>query len=271
MLRMPTNPAEKAMQIAKDIEIMNQVRQQMDAEEKEVRKKVEEKKEDAAKADAEGDTLDRILKCLDSFTSKLDSVSARMDAYDAKKDGAEAAALDKHKKDGEVEEKGDPKELKSDSRSDSLYDQHLSRADSDENRDALSEVQSRADYACSAWGRAVERPFNNEPVDSYRRRTARYHQEHSPAWKAVDLKTLSGKGLAVAADQIFSDSAAASSSNDSFVGADQLRMVRKVNPDTGHVSREYYGNPSSWMSQFMMPRMRARFDMEAIKKSMRNS
>jgi hypothetical protein len=37
---MPTNPAEKAMQIAKDIEIMNQVRSQMDAEKEEERKKV---------------------------------------------------------------------------------------------------------------------------------------------------------------------------------------------------------------------------------------
>jgi hypothetical protein len=35
------------------------------------------------------------------------------------------------------------------------------------------------------------------------------------------------------------------------------------------VIKEYYGDPRTWMSQFMMPRYRARFDMETIKKSMR--
>lgn len=40
----------------------------------------EKKKEEEEKKDAEGDTLDRILKCLDSFTGKLDSLGSRMDS-----------------------------------------------------------------------------------------------------------------------------------------------------------------------------------------------
>jgi hypothetical protein len=54
--------------------------------------------------------------------------------------------VDKHKKDAgeEVEEKGDPKELKADS-----------RWDSDANiaiRNELSDIQSAAETSCSAWG-----------------------------------------------------------------------------------------------------------------------
>jgi hypothetical protein len=76
-----------------------------------------------------------------------------MDAYEEAgkatklpKDGAEAAALDKKKADGEeVEEKGDPRELKADRKADAF-------ADSDARRDALSAIQSDAQRASNAWG-----------------------------------------------------------------------------------------------------------------------
>lgn len=81
-----------------------------------------------ARATRNGATLDKILSCLDSFTSKLDSLGSRMDSYDkVRADGAEAAMVDKKKDAEEIEEKGDPKELKADA-----------FADSDENRDAFS-------------------------------------------------------------------------------------------------------------------------------------
>lgn len=282
---MSLTPEARAAQIEQDLNMASEMRK--DAE---------------AKADADaGEKIDKILACLDSFTSKLDSVSSRMDAYGTRLDGAEAAAVDKRKKkdaveeegeaekipfrkDGEihthrggepegVKEKGDPKELKADSRSDSgyIYQPSGARTISDAQRDEVSSIQTRADSVCSAWGNSADKPMMNELPDEYLRRAARKHQTHSPAWKEVNLRELSGQALKSAADAIFNDSFAAASSNDSYSGTGNLRMVKEVNRDTGHVTRSYYGDPSSWMSQFMMPRMRARFDMEAIKKSMRNS
>jgi hypothetical protein len=54
------------------------------------------------------------------------------------------------------------------------------------------------------------------------------------AWADVDLKELSGNALKNAVAQIFSDSLAASCSNDTYSGGN-LPEVRKVNRDTGHV------------------------------------
>jgi hypothetical protein len=232
-----------------------------DAEES---KEEKEKKDAAAKADAEyGKKLDKLLECLDMLGKRMDQYDAQKDA--AKRDGAEAAMVtsDKKKKDAEgkeIEEEGDPRPLKAD-RKDSYRD-------SDEIRNELSEIQSDADRSCSAWNQEARRPMQNELPSEYRRRVARPLQQYSDAWKDVDLKELSGQALKVAADQIFKDSFAAATNNDTFAGAGTLRETRRTDPATGHRIREFYGDPWSWMQQFAPPRQRARFDMETIKKSM---
>jgi hypothetical protein len=230
----------------------------MDAEES---KKEEERKMDKAKADAEekeekakadadaGEKLDKILACLDSIGKRCDALEmSAMDAAKSKKDAEEER----------MKEKGDPEELKADARMDSA-----------EIRTELSEIQSDAERASSAWSKSAPHPWDHESPDAYRRRAAQFHKQHSSLWKEVDLRELSGQALKNATAQIFNDSYAMACSNEPYAGGD-LREVRRVNRDTGHVIKEHYGSPSSWMAQFMMPRYRARFDMDAIKKSMRN-
>ena len=122
-----------------------------------------------------------------------------------KRDSEEEGKSEKlpYRKDGKMEEEGDSEELKADKKKDAF-------ADGDENRNAVAEVHSLAHHASSAWGNDTVKPFGFESADDYTRRSARWHQQHSQNWKDVDLKTLNGKALDVAARQIFSDSAAAS-------------------------------------------------------------
>jgi hypothetical protein len=112
----------------------------------------------------------------------------------------------------------------------------------------LAHIQSDADRAASAWGKSAVHPWDGERIVAYRRRVTREHQMHSANWKDVDLGTLSGQALRNATAQIFSDSIAASSSSATY--GETLREVRRRDPDTGHLIKEYYGEPRAWMGQF---------------------
>jgi len=222
-----------------------------DAEESEEEKRKKEtvRKEDQAKKDAEGTTLDKILKHLDGINSRMDALEK------ARADGAEAM-IDKKKKDAEereIEEKGESKELAADKKKDSAY--------TDAIINEVASAQTAAERACSAWGTSAEKPMMGEYPDTYRRRTAKKHQCYSDAWRDVDLGTLHGQALAVASKQIFADSFAASSAPDSYDVNNGLRETRRVNKDTGHVIREYYGQPMAWMQQFTGGRRLAKFNL----------
>jgi hypothetical protein len=125
----------------------------------------------------------------------------------------------------------------------------------------LAAIQSDADRASSAWGKDAPHPWDGERITAYRRRTAREHQMHSANWKDVDLNMLSGQTLRNAVSQIFADSIAASSSSESY--GETLREVRRRDPDTGHLIKEYYGEPRAWMRQFAggPPRL-AKFNLD---------
>jgi hypothetical protein len=61
--------------------------------------------------------------------------------------------------------------------------------------------------------------------------------------------------------QIFADSIAASSAPESY--GETLREVIRRDRDTGHIVKEYYGEPRAWMSAFSggPPRL-ARFNLD---------
>jgi hypothetical protein len=226
---------------------------------------------DAEEAAMAGEKLDNILKC-------LDSLGRRMDAYDFEREeakGKEKKPVEEAGDGEEPEEKGDPRKLAADSRKDS----QMARSDSDleeiehfkretgatyvvKSDSVLAAIQSDADKAASAWGKDAKHPWDGESITAYRRRSAREHQQHSAAWKDVDLSTLSGQALRNATAQIFSDSISASSCGESM--GESLREVRRRDPDTGHLIKEYYGSPMAWMSQFCPPRRTAKFNVDAL-------
>jgi hypothetical protein len=250
-----TTELERAAQIDADIKAADKARQ------------------DAAEEAANhGEKLDNILK-------HLDSLGKRMDAFEgARKDAERLQDPTPAEKvygvdNGAGVEGEDPdaaRPLGADSRADSI------RADSEEIENfkkengavraiaadsVLAAIQSDADRASSAWGKSAPHPWDGERITAYRRRVAREHQSHSPAWKDVDLSMLSGQTLRNATAQIFADSIAASSSSESY--GETLREVRRRDPDTGHLIKEYYGEPRAWMRQFAggPPRL-ARFNLD---------
>jgi hypothetical protein len=99
-----------------------------------------------------------------------------------------------------------------------------------------------------------------EMPENYRRPVASEHQRNSDLWQEVDLRELKGQALKNAAEQIFCDSISAGKSN--VMGSEMdLREVKRRDPDTGHIVREYYGSPMSWMAQFTGGRRLARFNL----------
>jgi hypothetical protein len=194
-------------------------------------------KHDAAKKDAEenGSKIDKLLSCLDSLSKRMDSF--------------ETAMSDAKRKDSEIEERGDPKESSVDSRSDSI-----------EHSNELAACQVMGDRADSAWSRTAPSPWTGESVDGYLRRLTRSHKSHSENWKDVDLGELRGQALKNAASEIFKDSIAKSCSPIE-IGAGRLHEVRRRDPDSGHLIKEYYGDPMAWMQQFTGQKRTARFNL----------
>jgi hypothetical protein len=235
-------PEDKAKLIESDLKQAD-AKRRADAAEQE---KLKMEKDEKAKADADEmrGNMDKLLNC-------MDSISKRMDVW-------EAGMADKAKKDAEgeeIKEKGDPKELAADSRSDSR------RADSAEVVTELAEIQSYADRADSAWSKTSPAPWSHEMPDSYRRRLAAPHQRHSELWKDADLAELRGVALKNACQQIFADSIKASGNNE-LVGELNLREIRRRDPDTGHLIRKFRRDPMSWMQQFCGGRRLARFRLD---------
>jgi hypothetical protein len=251
-------PDEKAKQMQEDLDKADKARK--DAEEAE---KVHN-----------GETLDKILSCLDSLGKRMDSYDEERKADAARRKDAQG---DQNSASGEPEpaggagarlprdkdedrEEGKPRELAADSRKDSRMD---SAADAEEIENykrengathkiaadsVLAQIQSDADRAASAWGKSAVQPWDGESIVAYRRRTAREHQQHSPAWKDVNLREVSGQALRNATQQIYADSIAASASPESYPDTLIERHLR--DPISGQKRIEFYGSPSAWTNQF---------------------
>jgi hypothetical protein len=203
---------------------------------------------DAEEAAMTGQKLNRILACMDALGKRMDSFEA------------ERASKKEPEGEGEIGEEDKPKPLGADSRKDSVRADsadaeeiehfkalngatHKRAADS-----VLAEIQTEASRASDAWGKTTATPWEGERITAYRRRTAQPHQQHSKAWKGVDLHTLSGQSLRNATAQIFADSIAASSAPESYPDTLIERHVR--DPISGQKRIEFYGSPSAWTNQF---------------------
>jgi hypothetical protein len=197
-------PKERAQQIEEDLKMADGKRR-ADAEK-------ESEMEDKKKADADEmrGNIDKLLKCMDALNSRFDAMETSM--------------ADKAKRDSEIEEKGDPREMSVDSDGNSDYPSSAgiragqpgkitaadSRADSIEHSNALAQCQVMADRADSAWSKSSPHPWTGEGVDAYMRRLAKPHKSHSENWRDVDLSELRGQALKNAASEIFKDSIEAS-------------------------------------------------------------
>lgn len=129
-------------------------------------------------------------------------------------------------------------------------------------RNELGEIQTDAERASGAWNKSAPHPWEGELPDAYRRRCANFHKQHSALWKDVNLRELSGQALKNATSQIFKDSWSMACSDEPWTGGN-LREVRRRDPETGHLIKEFYGSPMAWMSQFTGGRRLAKFNLDA--------
>lgn len=238
--------------------------------------------EDQARKDAEeretkrDATLDKLLTC-------MDSVMSRMDAFEAK-DKEKADAEEKAKADAGGEDKpGDAEKFAADAKKDADEKEAKEKADAEEKAEkekadavkadaeatrkridaiekmlpkertdsdmaVMTDAQAKADNVARAFGKSAPRFLNGEDILSYRRRLARDFQEHSPAWKAVDLGVLNDSVLTVAEAAIYTDAMAAAM-NPKIAEDGGLRMIERTLP-SGHRERQFVGHPSAWMGRF---------------------
>jgi hypothetical protein len=106
----------------------------------------------------------------------------------------------------------------------------------------------------SALGKRAPRPLDGETLLGYRRRLAGELKSHSKAWKDVNITVLADDALPVAEAQIYAD-AAEVARNPIDLPENTLRMVSRRD-ETGRNISEFFGKPSSWMSQFSGARRR---------------
>lgn len=232
----------------------------------------EKVKEDKAKADAEeGGKLDKVLKAVDGIATMCDSLTKRMDSFEEerKSDKAKADAEAKAKDDAEAEEKrknGDPEQIAADKAKKDAEEEEgrkaKEKADAEEKEKAkadsedikrkiaelaaklpkqrsdkdyaeMADAQARADSVFQAFGDSAPRPLDGELLMDYRRRMARSLQVHSATWKDSDLSKIADDvAFGNAEAQIFADAIAASN-NPADLEPGQLRMITKVDRETG--------------------------------------
>ena len=118
-------------------------------------------------------------------------------------------------------------------------------------RAKLAQFQARADSVCALMGSTAPRPLEGESVNGYARRILRPWAKFSDEWKGIDLGTLRGPTLGVAASAIMK--AAADEAKCPQVPHGML-MERKRSDGAGHFITTFHGNPSAWMSRFSGPR-----------------
>ena len=116
----------------------------------------------------------------------------------------------------------------------------MPKVTSDADYAACIAAQSRADAsAYQPHGERAPAPLQGETAMAYRVRLARGLQQHSKAWRGVDLAMLPETALAVAETQIFHDSALAALNPDVPTG--QMIERVKTDPHTGLRTIEFFG------------------------------
>ena len=220
--------------------------------------------EEKARKDAESGTMGKLLTTLDSLCSKMDSLTSRMDAME-RMDATETeeekkARMDAARKDAEDEEK-EEKKARQDAAARLERLELLNRPQSDADFAAISQTQSRCDAVANAFGKTAARPMPGETPMGYARRAVSAFQEHSPAWKGIDLATLPDTAFTTVEAQIYHDAAEAAK-RPIQVGTTRPFAVRRQD-EAGRTITEWRGRIEDVLSPFKIPARRGRLRTQA--------
>jgi hypothetical protein len=194
-----------------------------------------------------------VIKMCEKMDAKIDSVAKKADAVVATSMGmqndmrrrdnytednlAEQTAADRARSDSV-----DPAAFASLSRSVGELTKKMTRTSVD--RNAVADLQAKADVAMRVHGDRAEPPMPGESTIDYSIRLARKMQPHSKAWKKVDLNLIAADQLALnnAIEQIRADCYAAGESTEGMQPF-QHREITEVGPG-GHRITRFVGNGS---------------------------
>lgn len=173
-----------------------------------------------------------------------------------KKDAAKKDADEKEEKDRKDAAEKEEKSMKEDSiRNDSVSALHAELADikkrlpvelTEADRKQYVDAQVRADSVAQMFGSSAPRWVHGETVLQYRRRLLRTFQEHSAAWKGVDISQINDS---VAIDniekQIFADAEHAAK-NPVTDGKGSLRAITTTDSAGRRITKFYGDNSVTW-------------------------
>jgi hypothetical protein len=226
--------------------------------------KRKDKRKDSRRKDEHDEKIAADKKRKDEWPDKdekKDSAKSDDDDDDDDDDKAKELAADKAKKDAKRKDDDDDAKRK-DSRADSDLAElraivaRLERAHNitSEDRANMAVIQSRADSVYQMFGDSAPKFMDGEEPLDYQRRLIKKMQPKSAEWKDIDLSRADSAMLDLAEKKIFADAIlAAQFPTDLAEG--QLRMVRKPD-ETGRQITTWYGEPRSWMQEFMPPTRR---------------
>lgn len=264
-----TEEEKKALEAA---EAKRKEKEKADADEVEAKKKADAEVTNSIKAMA-----DSVMKTCADMSKRMDSIEQR---FGKKADADETAeekekrlkreedrvAADKKRKDSEDDdkrkkeekEKADAAKADSDKRAAENEElrkqvaelqQRVPKAMTDADFGQMAELRSRADSVYSALGKlSAPAPMHAETSTSYRIRLLKGIVEHSPAYKEVALDKIAAAdvgALGPIEERIYSD-AMSFAKSPSTVPNGELRVVERRSP-SGHIVREFVGEPVSWM------------------------
>ena len=124
---------------------------------------------------------------------------------------------------------------------------------SDEDHNAMAEIQSKADSVFNGFGKRAPRPLDGESRLQYRRRLAATLKTYSADWKEVDLAPFGeGKAFDTIESKIYADAISASA-NPVDLAEDEIREIKRNDPASGRTITEFKGR-QTFIHQMARPR-----------------
>ena len=110
------------------------------------------------------------------------------------------------------------------------------------------EERSKADEILRQQNRSAPRPFPEERLSQYEKRLTDEVRKIAPSFKDVNLYEASGTAFNFLKSQVYED-AQREALRPTQIPDGELREVKRYD-QSGRVSYEYFGKPSTWMNQF---------------------
>ncbi len=254
---MPSQTPEerRAAQIAADLKAADQAR--ADAARKDA--------EEEHGLDKHGETLDKILKCMNGLSKRMDEYDEREKRRDAEMDHGrqdpqkEGERGDRQTKvdEGEHEDPDERELLKTEGKEGERGEARHVVADSQSFRDmksaALAHAQAKCDTVASAFSRSAPRPLDGETIRNYRVRLLGPYKANSSEYAGVSDKILAAlpkEVFDIAETKIYADSIA--KARNPSVPENELWPIHETDA-TGRRMTSWRGQPRTWMQQFSVP------------------